>query len=85
MKVIKFGKPDCAPCQAVEKFLKASGVDYLSVNPFETEEFDLLIKHNVKTVPITVLVDEKGEELQRKAGFNEAALTHLIETYKSNV
>lgn len=84
MKIIKFGKPDCPPCQQVEKFLKESGINYESINPFETEEFDLLIKHNVKTVPVTVLIDDKGEEIQRKAGFNEKALKHLIDTYKGN-
>lgn len=83
MKIIKFGKEGCPPCEQVENFLKASGINYISINPFETEDFDLLIKHNVKTVPITVLVDDAGEELQRKAGFNETALRHLVDTYKN--
>lgn len=82
MKIIKFGKPGCEPCEKVEKYLKENEVDYTSINPYESEEFELIMKHKVTTVPVTVLVDADGNELSRKAGYNEKALQHLINTYK---
>lgn len=79
--VIKFGKIGCAPCQTVENFLKEHNIEYTSINPFETEDVDLVLKHNITTIPVTVLLDEKGNVLARKAGFNEKAMNHLVELY----
>lgn len=78
MKIIKFGKPNCPPCAQVTKFLKDREINYVDINPLETEDFDLLIRHNIKTVPVTILVDENGNELQRSVGFNEIELKQLI-------
>lgn len=81
MKIIKFGKPGCAPCDNVETFLKNKEVDFLSINPYNTDsdyDMDLIIKANVKTIPVTILLDDDGNIIKRKAGFNEKALEDLI-------
>lgn len=86
MKIIKFGKPDCTPCINVSDFLKAKGVDFEEINPFETttEEEDLLVlENNIKTIPVTIL-QKDGETVLRKAGYNEKALEHLIEQYQKD-
>lgn len=85
MKVIKFGKKSCPPCEAVDSYLRAEGIDYISINP-ETEDLDeqqMIIDNKVVSIPVTILVDDKGNVLTRKAGYNEKALSHLIELYKN--
>ena len=86
MKIIKFGKPhgECPPCDKVSDYLKSREVEVEEVDPYNTEDFDLILKHNITTVPVTVLVDGNGDTILRKAGFNEKALNSLIEKYKSN-
>ena len=86
MKIIKFGKPygECPPCDKVSDYLKSREIEVEEVNPFETEDYELILKHNITTVPVTVLVDGNGDTILRKAGFNEKALNSLIEKYKSN-
>ena len=85
-KIIKFGKPhgECHPCDKVSEYLKSREVEVEEVNPFETQDYELILKHNITTVPVTVLVDGNGDTILRKAGFNEKALNSLIEKYKSN-
>lgn len=81
MKVIKFSKPGCPPCSEVTKFLDNAGIKYETINPFETEEFDLVLKHKIKNVPITILFDEGGNVLTRVAGVDERKLNRLVEMY----
>lgn len=85
MKVIKFAKTDgsCPPCNEVTKVLDQAGVEYTTINPFETEEFDLVLKHRIKNVPITILFSEDGEVLTRVAGVDERKLNRLIDMYNN--
>lgn len=80
-KILKFGKKGCAPCEQVEALLKKRQVEYESVDPFETDDFEMVLKYDIKTVPVTFLLDEEGNILQRKNGFNEKALNFLIDSY----
>lgn len=85
-EIIKFGKPFCQPCIQVDAFLKTQGVEYKTINPFEPEteeEEDLVLSLGIKVVPITILRDENKNIVLKKAGFNEKALSHLIEEYKN--
>lgn len=85
-EIIKFGKPFCQPCISVDTFLKAQGVEYKTINPFEPEteeDEDLVLSLGIKVVPITILRDENKNIVLKKAGFNEKALSHLIEEYKN--
>ena len=87
MRIIEFGKKGCQPCQNVSEFLTKNNVEYTFINPFETEdpdELELILENNIKTIPVTILVDENGTVVTRKAGYNEKALNHLIELYKDN-
>ena len=88
-KIIKFGKPhgECPPCDKVSEYLKSRlGTEFKikveEIDPYDTEDFDLILKHNITTVPVTVLVDGNGDTILRKAGFNEKALNSLIEKYE---
>lgn len=83
-RIIKFGKPkgECPPCDKVSEYFKSREIEVEEVNPFETEDYELILKHNITTVPVTVLVDEEGNSILRKAGFNEKALNSLIERFE---
>ena len=83
MKVIKFAKTDgsCPPCNEVTKALDQAGVKYETVNPFETEDFELVLKHRIKNVPITILFDDEEKVLTRVAGVDERKLNRLIDMY----
>lgn len=85
-EIIKFSKIGCQPCESVDLFLKSKKVEYKTINPFEPlneEEQNLVIDLGIKAIPVTILVDDKGNVLTRKAGYNEKALSHLIELYKN--
>lgn len=81
MRVIKFGKPGCTPCETVDGILKEAGVEYTTINPFDTEEVDLVLKHRIRNVPITILFSNEDEVLTRVAGVDERKLNRLIEMY----
>lgn len=83
MKILKFGKKGCSPCDQVEKLLKESGIQYDSINAAETEDVDLLIEHGIRNVPVTILFNNDGEVLQKEVGFNEENLKKLINVYKN--
>ena len=83
MKVIKFSKDGCAPCIQVTEFLDKAGVKYETINPFETEDFDLVLKHRIKNVPITILFNSENNVLTRVAGVDERKLNRLVEIYNN--
>ena len=66
IRVIKFEKEDCAPCNMVSEFLDNKGVDYEKINPFENPE--LAMRFRVRSVP-TVIVTNGSEEVRRIIGF----------------
>ena len=84
MRVIKFSKAGCAPCEQVTKYLEKTGIEYETVDPTETEDFDLILKHNIRAVPVTLLLDDEGEAIKRVVGFNEQGLQEIINKYKND-
>lgn len=80
MKIIKFEKENCGPCKMVSNLLDVEGVEYESLNPFESEEgAKLAAKYQIGfTVPVTVLVDSDGNSVDVVRGYNPPALDELI-------
>jgi len=66
IRVIKFEKDNCAPCNMVSEFLDNKGVSYEKVNPFENP--DVAVQFRVRSVP-TVIVTKGNEEVTRIIGF----------------
>lgn len=76
MKLIKLYQPNCRPCVFVENFLKDQGVKYESVNVQENP--DVAAEYGIMATPVTILLDDKGEEVQRSSGFNSEELEDMI-------
>ncbi len=75
-KLIKIEKVGCVPCSMVQNFLDDQGVAVEKYDIFENPE--LGSKYDIASVPVTILVNKNGEELQRSIGFKPDELEQLI-------
>lgn len=80
MKLLKLYQPKCTPCQFVENFLQDQGVEYESIDVSKQPE--VAGKYGVMSTPVTILLDDNGEEVDRSAGFNPPKLESLIAKLK---
>jgi thioredoxin 1 len=76
MKLIKFEKENCSACTMVQNFLDANDVTVEKINPFENPK--LAANFMISSVPVTILLDEEGNEVQRSRGFNPDELESII-------
>jgi thioredoxin 1 len=79
-KLIKFEKDNCPACKQVEMFLMSNRTKAEIINPFENP--DLAVKYEISSVPVTILLNEDGEELTRSIGFKPDELEEMIENLK---
>lgn len=80
-RVIKFEKQNCSPCEQVSKWLDDRGIEYETINPYDTPE--LAAKYRVRSVP-TVLLYEGDEEVGRSVGFKPEELLKLVGNGNAN-
>lgn len=76
MTLLKFYRNNCSPCSMVDNYLKEKGVSYKSVNVEEDPE--LATQYGLTSVPVTILLDDKGNEVKRSIGFKPNELQELI-------
>lgn len=76
MKLLKLGKQGCTPCKMVENYLQSNKVQYEDIDVFESPE--IAAKFDIGSVPVVILLDEDGNEVERSAGFNLVALEQII-------
>ena len=79
-KVIKFGAPWCGPCRALETKLK--GFDKCEIVRYDVDDADtdLLAEYKIRSVPVTILLDDNGNEIHRWVGlFNVDELHKKID------
>lgn len=74
-KIVKFEKEDCNPCMMVSQFFENKRIEFETVNPFNNPE--LAMKHRVRSVPTTILIDEE-RELDRIVGYDPEKLSRLV-------
>jgi len=79
-KIIKFGANWCGPCRVLEQRLK--DFDKCEVIVYDVDDTDetLLEKYKIRNIPVTLIVDENGNEVQRWVGlFNTSELETKLE------
>jgi thioredoxin 1 len=94
MKILKFEKDNCSACQMVDNFLQTNNVETVKVinsegvNPLD--ESNLAVKVNpfdfpnlaaqfgISSVPVIILLDNEGNEIQRSIGFKPNELQEII-------
>lgn len=77
MKILKLEKHNCRPCGMVENFLQDQNVKYDKINIEENPETSM--QYGVMSVPVTLLLDDNGLEVDRVIGFNPPEIEKLIE------
>jgi thioredoxin 1 len=80
MKILKFEKENCSACQMVENFLQENNVQAEKVNPFENPE--LAVKYKITSVPVTFLLDDNENVVDKIVGFKPDKLEQMIEKLK---
>lgn len=78
-KVLKFGADWCGPCKALnQKLENFKDCEVIKYDVDEVEE-DLLEKYKIRNIPVTILVNENENEVQRWVGlFNVNEITEKI-------
>lgn len=76
MKLIKLFQPNCTPCEYVENYLQNKDVVYESINLQENP--DVAGKYGIMSAPVTILLDDNGDEVGRSIGFKPAEIDKLI-------
>lgn len=83
--VIKFGSDWCHPCKVLNKnFDKFTKCEVVKYNVDDVDE-ELLQKYKIRNIPVTILVDENGEEMQRWIGvFNLSELEEKLDELQND-
>lgn len=76
MRLLKFETKGCGPCKMVQAYLEDKGVEVEQVDVLE--DTDITEKYNVSSVPTLILVNDKGEELERSVGFNPEEMESFV-------
>ncbi|MBT9285829.1 MULTISPECIES: thioredoxin family protein [Bacillus] len=76
MRLIKLEQPNCNPCKMVSNYLNEVGVKYETVDV--TQKPEVAAQFEVMGVPVTILLNEQGEEVKRSIGFKSNELDELL-------
>lgn len=79
-KILKFGADWCMPCKVLNK--KLEDFTDCEVVKYDVDDVDeeLLEKYRIRNIPVTILVDDNEEEIQRWVGvFDVNEISNKIE------
>lgn len=86
MKLLKFSATWCGPCKHQKAEFEAHPLD-IPLEEYDVDDEnaqDLVKKHNVRSIPTMVLVDDKGETLNRWVGITQSeTINNYVKDYKS--
>lgn len=75
-RLLKLYQPSCRPCQMVSQFLESQNVEHEAINVLENP--DVAVKYGIMSTPVAILLDDKGNEVQRSIGYNPSELEEMI-------
>jgi thioredoxin 1 len=76
MKLLKLEQPNCRNCGFVAAFLDDKGIKYTTVDV--SKNTDVAVKYGIMTTPVTILLDENNNEVQRSLGYNRSELEEIV-------
>jgi thioredoxin 1 len=76
LKIIKFEQPSCVPCKMVANFLNDKEIEYTTYNVLE--DFAETEQYFIMSTPVTILLDNDGNEVNRVVGYNPGQLEELV-------
>ena len=74
-KIIVISKPNCGACMLVKNLFDNEEIPYESING--VDNLDIVVAYDVMSFPVTILLDENGEELDRITGYDPVALSWM--------
>jgi thioredoxin 1 len=77
MKLKKLEKYRCTYCNQLSDYLNQTGVEYESVNVEDNPEE--ASKYGVMTLPVLLLLDDDGNEVERMLGYNPGRTNEVDE------
>ena len=80
MKLLKFYATWCGPCKSLSSVMENMTLPITVENVDIDQNLDLAKKHNVRSVPTVVVVDDTGTEIKRAVGMmNEKQILTFLE------
>lgn len=76
MRLIKLEQPNCNPCKMVTNYLEQTDIQFETVDV--TQEPEVASRFDVMGVPVTILLNDQGEEVNRSIGFKPNELDELL-------
>ncbi|MGG1363530.1 thioredoxin domain-containing protein [Bacillus velezensis] len=80
MRLIKLEQPNCNPCKMVSNYLNEAGAAYETVDV--TQKPEVAAQYQVMGVPVTILLNEQGEEVKWSIGFKPEELDELLKKFQ---
>lgn len=77
MRLIKLEQPNCNPCKMVSNYLEQADINFETVDV--TQEPEVASRFGVMGVPVTILLNDQGEEVNRSVGFKPNELDELLQ------
>lgn len=73
MKLLKFKASWCGPCKMQTQEFKEHPVNVeVEEIDIDNDDNDLVTKHNIRSIPTMILLDDEGETIQRWSGFTKS-------------
>ncbi|KYD05390.1 thioredoxin family protein [Bacillus atrophaeus] len=76
MRLIKLEQPNCNPCKMVSNYLNQANIEYETIDV--TQQPEVAARFEVMGVPVTILLNDQGEEVKRSIGFKPEELEQLL-------
>ena len=67
MKIIKFYSDSCSPCKVIDTNLKKAGIEYISINVNDDNNYPIVEKYKIKSIP-TIVKEKDNIEIDRYTG-----------------